>query len=85
MSGPAPGSQHTYAAAGVSLATADAIVDRLRAAVASTATPAVAGVFGAFAGLFAIDERRLLAASTDSVGSKLVLGRRAGTLAATGA
>ena len=48
---PAP----TYAAAGVSLATADAIVDRLRAAVASTATPAVAGAFGAFAGLFAID------------------------------
>jgi phosphoribosylformylglycinamidine cyclo-ligase len=66
----------TYAAAGVSLATADAIVDRLRAAVASTETSAVAGAFGAFAGLFAIDERRLLAASTDSVGSKLVLGRR---------
>ncbi len=55
---------------------ADAIVERLRAAVASTATPAVEGAFGAFAGLFAIDERRLLAASTDSVGSKLVLGRR---------
>ena len=68
--------EQTYAAAGVSLATADAIVDRLRSAVASTATPAVVGAFGAFAGLFAIDDRRLLAASTDSVGSKLVLGRR---------
>jgi phosphoribosylformylglycinamidine cyclo-ligase len=68
--------EQTYAAAGVSLATADAIVDRLRTAVASTATPGVAGAFGAFAGLFAIDDRRLLAASTDSVGSKLVLGRR---------
>ncbi len=68
-------SEQTYAGAGVSLATADAIVDRLRAAVGSTATPAVAGAFGAFAGLFAIDEKRLLAASTDSVGSKLVLGR----------
>ena len=33
-----------------------------------------------FAGLFAIDEDRYLAASTDSVGSKLVLGRRAGRL-----
>ena len=37
----------------------------------------MAGAFGAFAGLFALDERRLLAASTDSVGSKLVLARRA--------
>ena len=78
-------SPQTYAAAGVSLTTADAIVDRLRAAVASTATPAVAGAFGAFAGLFAIDERRLLAASTDSVGSKLVLGRRGDRLRWCGA
>ncbi len=77
--------EHTYAGAGVSLATADAIVDRLRAAVASTATAAVAGAFGAFAGLFAIDERRLLAASTDSVGSKLVLGRRGDRLRWCGA
>jgi phosphoribosylformylglycinamidine cyclo-ligase len=77
--------EQTYAAAGVSLATADAIVDRLRAAVASTATPAVAGAFGAFAGLFAIDDRRLLAASTDSVGSKLVLGRRGDRLRWCGA
>ena len=80
-----PSPDHTYAGAGVSLATADAIVDRLRAAVASTATPAVAGAFGAFAGLFAIDDRRLLAASTDSVGSKLVLGRRGGRLRWCGA
>ena len=75
----------TYAAAGVSLATADAIVDRLRTAVTSTATPGVAGAFGAFAGLFAIDARRLLAASTDSVGSKLVLARRADRLRWCGA
>jgi len=72
--------ERTYAAAGVSLATADAIVERLRAAVASTETPGVAGSFGSFAGLFAVDDHRLLAASTDSVGSKLVLGRRAGKL-----
>jgi len=75
----------TYAAAGVSLATADAVVARLRDAVASTATQGVAGAFGSFAGLFAIDDTRLLAASTDSVGSKLVLGRRAGKLRWCGA
>ena len=80
-----PPPQHSYAAAGVSLATADAIVDRLRDAVASTSTPGVAGAFGAFAGLFAIDDRRLLAASTDSVGSKLVLGRRGDRLRWCGA
>ena len=66
----------TYEAAGVSLATADAIVERLRTAVESTG----ARDFGHFAGLFPLDERRLLAASTDSVGSKLLLQRRAGKL-----
>jgi phosphoribosylformylglycinamidine cyclo-ligase len=79
------GNDQTYAAAGVSLDTAEQIVDRLRSAVASTATPAVAGAFGAFAGLFEIDGSRLLAATTDSVGSKLVLGRRAGKLRWCGA
>jgi phosphoribosylformylglycinamidine cyclo-ligase len=66
----------TYDAAGVSLDTADAVVERLRAAVESTGATG----FGHFAGLFPLDERRLLAASTDSVGSKLLLHRRAGTL-----
>lgn len=70
----------TYAAAGVSLATATSVVERIRAAVASTRTPGVVGAFGAFAGLYAIDGDRLLAASTDSVGSKLTLARRAGKL-----
>ena len=67
---------HTYEAAGVSLATANAVVDRLRAAVESTGATG----FGSFAGLYPLDERRFLAASTDSVGSKLMLHRRAGTL-----
>jgi phosphoribosylformylglycinamidine cyclo-ligase len=66
----------TYDEAGVSLATAEAVVGRLRAAVESTGATA----FGHFAALHPLDERRLLAASTDSVGSKLVLHRRAGTL-----
>jgi phosphoribosylformylglycinamidine cyclo-ligase len=77
--------EQTYAAAGVSLATADAIVGRLRDAVDGTRTPEVVGSLGAFAGLYAIDGERLLAASTDSVGSKLVLGRRAGRLRWCGA
>jgi phosphoribosylformylglycinamidine cyclo-ligase len=80
-----PPEDQTYAAAGVSLATAEVVVDRLRAAVDSTRTPGVRGAFGAFAALYAIDERRLLAASTDSVGSKLVLARRAGKLRWCGA
>jgi phosphoribosylformylglycinamidine cyclo-ligase len=66
----------TYGAAGVSLATADAVVERLRAAVESTGATG----FGGFAGLYLLDERRYLAASTDSVGSKLMLQRRAGKL-----
>jgi phosphoribosylformylglycinamidine cyclo-ligase len=80
-----PSEDQTYAFAGVSLATAEAVVDRLRSAVDSTRTPAVVGSFGAFAGLFAIDDERLLVASTDSVGSKLVLARRAGKLRWCGA
>jgi phosphoribosylformylglycinamidine cyclo-ligase len=60
----------------VSLAAAEAVVERLRGAVESTGATG----FGAFAGLYPLDEQRLLAASTDSVGSKLVLSRRAGRL-----
>jgi len=40
----------------------------------------VVGGLGGFAGLFALDDERLLAASTDGVGTKLVLARRAGRL-----
>jgi phosphoribosylformylglycinamidine cyclo-ligase len=80
-----PGDEQTYAAAGVSLATADAVVGRLRAAVESTRTERVQGAFGAFAGLLALDDERLLAASTDSVGTKLMLARRAGALRWCGA
>jgi phosphoribosylformylglycinamidine cyclo-ligase len=66
----------TYDEAGVSLGTAHAVVERLRAAVESTG----AENFGAFAGLYPLDDTRVLAASTDSVGSKLMLSRRAGRL-----
>jgi phosphoribosylformylglycinamidine cyclo-ligase len=73
--------ERTYAAAGVSLAVADAVVGRLRAAVESTG----ARGFGAFAGLHPLDDRRLLAASTDGVGTKLMLARERGALRACGA
>ena len=73
--------ERTYAAAGVSLAAAEGIVDRLRTAVESTG----ARGFGAFAGLHPLDEHRLLAASTDSIGTKPVVARRRGALRACGA
>ena len=75
------GGSETYAGAGVSLATADAIIERLRAAAESTG----ASGFGAFAGLFPLDSRRFLAASTDSVGTKLILARKRHLLRACGA
>jgi phosphoribosylformylglycinamidine cyclo-ligase len=71
----------TYDAAGVSLATAGAIVERLRAAVESTGAEG----FGAFAGLHPLDEHRLLAASTDSIGTKPMVARPRGLLRNCGA
>ena len=78
---PVPSEDRTYAAAGVSLATAEAVVGRLRAAVESTGATG----FGAFAGLYPLDERRLLAASMDSIGTKPIVARQRGALRACGA
>jgi phosphoribosylformylglycinamidine cyclo-ligase len=69
-------SRKTYAEAGVSLTAAEAVVERLRNAVESTGAKG----FGAFAGLYPLDDERLLAASTDGVGTKLILLREAGRL-----
>jgi len=66
----------TYAEAGVSLTAADAVVGRLRNAVESTGTNG----FGAFAGLYPLDDDRFLAASTDGVGTKLIVARERGRL-----
>jgi phosphoribosylformylglycinamidine cyclo-ligase len=66
----------TYDEAGVSLVAAEGVVARLRTAVESTGAEG----FGAFAGLYPLNDRQLLAATTDGVGSKLVLSRRAGRL-----
>jgi phosphoribosylformylglycinamidine cyclo-ligase len=73
--------EQSYLAAGVSLATAGSVVDRLRAAVESTGAQG----FGAFAGLHPLGDGRFLAASTDGVGTKLVLARQRGRLRDCGA
>jgi phosphoribosylformylglycinamidine cyclo-ligase len=73
--------RQTYAGAGVSIEKAGAVVERLRAAAESTGATG----FGAFAGLHPLDETRLLAASTDSVGTKLILARARGALRNCGA
>ena len=56
------------------------MVERLRAAEESTGATG----FGAFAGLHPLDERRVLAASTDGVGTKLTLARARGALRVCG-
>jgi phosphoribosylformylglycinamidine cyclo-ligase len=71
----------TYEAAGVSLTIAESVVERLRAAVESTG----ASGFGTFAGLYPLEDGRQLAASTDSVGTKLILARERGRLRNCGA
>ena len=71
----------TYDAAGVSLATANAVVERLRAAVESTGATG----FGQFAAIHPLGDGRFLAASTDGVGTKLILARQRGALRACGA
>jgi phosphoribosylformylglycinamidine cyclo-ligase len=68
--------EQRYADAGVSLAVAEGVVARLREAVESTG----AAGFGTFAGLYPLGGGRLLAASTDGVGTKLLLARERGRL-----
>jgi phosphoribosylformylglycinamidine cyclo-ligase len=65
----------------VSLETAESIVVRLRAAAESTG----ARDFGGFAGLHPLDGERMLAASTDGVGTKLIVARHRGRLRDCGA
>jgi phosphoribosylformylglycinamidine cyclo-ligase len=65
-----------YAAAGVDIAAADENVRRIAGHVRSTHGPQVLGDFGAFAGLFHLRDVRdpVLVASTDGVGTKVLLG-----------
>jgi phosphoribosylformylglycinamidine cyclo-ligase len=71
----------TYAHAGVSLAAAEGVVEGLRDAVESTGATG----FGAFAGLYPLDERSFLAASMDSIGTKPIVARARGALRNCGA
>ena len=66
----------TYAAAGVDIAAAEENVRRIGAYVRSTHGPHVLGDFGAFGGLFHLTDVKdpVLVASTDGVGSKVLLG-----------
>jgi phosphoribosylformylglycinamidine cyclo-ligase len=75
----------TYADAGVNLDAADAVVERIRAAVTSTHGREVLGGHGAFAGLFAPSVGDpLISAGCDGVGTKLLLGAAAGRLRGLG-
>jgi phosphoribosylformylglycinamidine cyclo-ligase len=76
-----PEEERTYDAAGVSLATANAVVERLRAAVESTGATG----FGQFAALHPLGDGRFLAASTDSIGTKPIVARPRGKLRNCGA
>jgi phosphoribosylformylglycinamidine cyclo-ligase len=62
----------TYAAAGVSIEAGDAAVELIKRRLTST-RPEVVGGLGGFAGLFRIDDSRLLATSTDGVGTKVAI------------
>ena len=65
----------------MSLAAAEGVVARLREAVESTGATG----FGAFAGLYPLDARSLLAASMDSIGTKPIVARARGALRNCGA
>lgn len=74
---PAP----AYRRAGVDLAAADAVVERLKPLAAETRTPGVQGGLGLFGGCFAFPDPRgedLLIASIDGVGTKMKVARLTG-------
>jgi phosphoribosylformylglycinamidine cyclo-ligase len=63
----------TYAAAGVDVAAGERAVAMMRAAVEATHGRRVLGGIGGFAGLWSVDDHRVLAASADGVGTKLLV------------
>jgi len=62
-----------YKSAGVDIDLADKFVDRIKRMVGTTHNDRVVSGVGGFAALYRMDEKRLLAASTDGVGTKLKL------------
>ncbi len=80
---PGPPGGISYLSAGVSIAAGDQAVALMRDAVTGAGRPEVIGGIGGFAGLFdasklAAYRRPLLAASTDGVGTKVVIAQRLG-------
>jgi phosphoribosylformylglycinamidine cyclo-ligase len=71
VSDPRPTSA-TYEAAGVSIEAGDRAVELIKARLTSHRAEVVGGL-GGFAGLFRIDADRLLATSTDGVGTKVAI------------
>jgi phosphoribosylformylglycinamidine cyclo-ligase len=70
-----------YKQAGVDIDAGEAVVDGIRAAVASTRRPEVMGGLGGFGGLFAMPEgyrEPVLVSGTDGVGTKLLVAQRVG-------
>lgn len=72
----------TYAAAGVDLAAADAVIERIKPHVKRTHRPGVMAGIGGFGGLFELDTARfdtpVMVTATDGVGTKLQLAHRMG-------
>ena len=62
----------TYAAAGVDIEAGDRAVELIKKRLTST-RPEVVGGLGGFAGLFKLDDGRMLATSTDGVGTKVAI------------
>jgi phosphoribosylformylglycinamidine cyclo-ligase len=73
VSAESPGARGTtYESAGVSIEAGDRAVELIRSRLTST-RPEVVGGLGGFAGLFRIDPDRMLATSTDGVGTKVAI------------
>ena len=73
-----------YRDAGVDTEAAAKAVALIADLASATRTPDVADQVGGFAGLYRIDEHRLLAAATDGVGTKLEIARLTGRLDTVG-
>src|SRR5919109_1209964 len=73
-----------YGRSGVDLAAAAHAVSLIRELAEGASRPEVLEGVGGFAGLFRLDDGRLLAAAADGVGTKVEIARRAGRLDTVG-
>ena len=84
MSGAAGPGEDAYRRAGVDLEAASRAVALIKEVAGAASRPEVASGVGGFAGLVDLGDGRLLAASTDGVGTKLDIARRVGKLDTVG-